>query len=449
MTSPSRAGTVLHGGVRPGGPLSRAPLIALGVLAYVAALHEVHRLSIAPAFTYLRYSYREPGTAAALIALGLVVALALVLPSRLSRPSHLVAWTLFVVAVVPSIVVPQFSDVLSVPDATELGLWVAASFLPVAVLGTRGAVRGLMPDLRMSHGTFWAVVTVTSGAVYAYIIATVGISWELPSIADVYGVRDEFAAEETASGALRYLVPLLVGVLNPLIVARGLFERRWTWLVVGLFGQVFVYSFTGYRSAVLSPIALLGVYLLLRRGTRSSGSLLFGAAGLVAAMWVLDRLTSSIEFTSLLVRRFLITPGLLTAGYVYVFADSDKVALSHSFLSAFSAYPYSQEPPLLVGSLFFGDPGTNANANLMADGFANFGYPGVLLECLVLMVLLWIVDDAVRGVPWRFAGLILIMPTLSLADSGVFTTMLTHGFLAAVLACACLPRTEPDEVAVP
>jgi hypothetical protein len=428
-------------GSRGSGPWA----IAVITIAYLELLHWVYRSAIAPAFSYLRYTYREPDPTYYAVAVAMVVALALVLPRRIVHPSHFVVWVVFIVAVAPSIVVPQYSEVLSEPDAFEVASWVAVSFLPVAVFGTRRLVRDMLPRLTVPPSAFWIAISVVSVFVYAYVIASVGITFDLPSINDVYGVRDEYQqVEDSGSVLLSYATPLIANVINPLILARGLFARSWIWIAAGVLGQLFIYSFTGYRSALLSPIALLGAFLLLRRRSRAPSVLILtGVVVLTAGMWALDAITAGNDFTSLLVRRFLITPGLLTAGYVYVFADIPKAEFAHSFLRSFLDYPYSREPPQLVGEVFFGDASTNANANLLADGFANVGFPGMLLECLVLMVVLWFIDDACRGLRVGVAAMVFVMPTLSLVDSGLFTTLLTHGLGAAILICLLAPRSEP------
>jgi hypothetical protein len=61
--------------------------------------------------------------------------------------------------------------------------------------------------------------------------------------------------------------------------------------------------------------------------------------------------------------------------------------------------------------------------------------------CLMCVVLLWAVDDAAEGLPLGFACLTVLMPALALVDSGILTTMLTHGFLATVVLLALAPRT--------
>lgn len=431
-------------------PLTLRWAVAAITLIYLYVLQSVYQLQIAPAFSYLRYTYRDPDPVHYGVAILLVVALALILPRRISQPSHVICWLLFVVAVAPSIVVPQYTDVLRSDDALEVALWVFVSFLPVATLGTRRAVRGSVPRVIVSPSAFWTGLTVLAVLVFAYVVSQVGITFDLPSLSDVYGVRAEYAATEASSSKLlSYSTPLLANVISPLLMARGLLARRWIWLAAGLLGEVFIFSFTGYRSALLSPLAVFAVWLLFRRREKPAAVMvLVGVVLLTLATWGLDRLFDTLEFTSLLVRRFLITPGLLTGAYVWLFADIEKAHLSHSFLSPFFQYPYSREPPQLIGELFFGNAGTNANANLLADGFANFGFLGMLLECLVLMVVLWIIDDACRGLPVRAAALVFVMPTLSLADSGLFTTLLTHGMGAATVACLLMPRTgwqpEPD-----
>jgi hypothetical protein len=416
----------------------------LVALAYVGVLHYVFENEIAPYFAYLQYAYRSPDPLGYTFAICLVVAVALALPRRITQPSHFIVWVLFIVAVVPAIVIPQITPALTKPKALELAVWVAVSYLLVALFGTCRVLRGFVPRRPLRGPTFWFFLVVLYAVLNGYVLATIGLQLTLPSLEDVYGVRGEFANEEQVFGPLLYVVPLLANVVNPVVMARGLWTRQWVWFVAGVLGQLFVFSLSGNKSAVLSPVALLAAYLLFRSRRSPTGTACLLAAPVVAlAMLALDRLTGSVngDWVSLIVRRFLVTPGLLTAGYVQVFDDIEKARLAHSIFGWFLHYPYAEEPPTLVGAAFFGDPQVHANANLLADGYANFGYLGMVVACLVLVVLLWTIDDAAVGLPLGFAAMVFLMPALALADSGILTTMLTHGFLATVLLCAVAPRT--------
>src|SRR5438105_12432958 len=85
--------------------LSRSSIMVVAVFTYIAILHYTYEQNIAPVFSYLRYSYRQPDPLTYAFAISLVVALALILPRRITQPSHFIVWVLFTVAVVPSIVV--------------------------------------------------------------------------------------------------------------------------------------------------------------------------------------------------------------------------------------------------------------------------------------------------------------------------------------------------------
>ena len=124
--------------------LSRGPVIVLVVLAYVGVLHYAYVNDIAPIFTYLQYGYRPPDPYYYAVAIGMVVVLALLLPRHIERPSHVIVWLLYLVAVFPGVIVPQISPALSQDEAFRLALWVAGCFLAVVLLGTRQALRGFI-----------------------------------------------------------------------------------------------------------------------------------------------------------------------------------------------------------------------------------------------------------------------------------------------------------------
>ena len=91
---------------------------------------------------------------------------------------------------------------------------------------------------------------------------------------------------------------------------------------------------------------------------------------------VADKLLHSEWFTAILLQRLIATPGLLTGMYVEFFSAHPKAMLAHSVLAPFLAYPYDREPSFLIGRAYFGSETVQANANIWADGYANFGWAG-------------------------------------------------------------------------
>ena len=420
--------------------LSRGPVIVLVVLAYVGVLHYAYVNDIAPIFTYLQYGYRPPDPYYYAVAIGMVVVLALLLPRHIERPSHMIVWLLYLVAVFPGVIVPQISPALSQDEAFRLALWVAGCFLAVVLFGTRQALRGFIPLAPLPERRWWLLIGGLWVVLNAVVLAFAGIKLTLPSFEDVYGVRGDFRVTESLDPALAYVVPLLDKIINPLLIIRGLWYRRWAWAAAGTLGQVYLYSLQGSKTAILAPVAIVLGYLFLRRPRPVGPSVLAAAVTGAIGVLVVDWWNASNTLTSDFVRRVLVTPGIVLSGYVQVFHDMPKAKLGYSVLRTIFPYPYAKEPPDLVGAEFFNDPFTHANGSWLADGYANFGYPGMIAATVVLIILLWAIDDATRGLRAGFACLVFLMPALALAESAVLTALLTHGFIAAIILCALAPR---------
>src|SRR5205814_9572695 len=91
----------------------------------------------------------------------------------------------------------------------------------------------------------------------------------------------------------------------------------------------------------------------------------------------------------------------------------------------------------------FGGAAMHANANLWADGFANFGYFGMFAATLLTGAWLWLVDSSASTCNNRLAILILCIPSLTLADSGVLTDLASHGLVVALVVMSVLPSHLP------
>jgi hypothetical protein len=418
----------------PGTLLTFGPVLAALALGYVALLHYVYVVYIAPLFTYLQYGYRTPDPFGYGVALALVAGLAMLMPRRITHPSHFIVWVLFIITVIPSLVVPQWAPALSYAEALELTVWVGACFAFVVGLGTRQLLRDFVPRYPLPAQTYRLLIIGAFVVLLAYAVYITGINFSPPSLDDVYGVRAEYREETVANPALGYVVPLLTGLINPLMMALGLWERRPVWVILGMLGQLYAYAGEGNKSAFFSPLAIGLAFLLVRRRRP-----MVGAGALLGAMVVVV-VAIAIGWTSLFVRRFLITPGLVTAGFVQVFDNAPKAHLGHSILSRFVDYPYSDDPADVVGRWFFGNPATHANTGWLGDGFANFGYPGMLAASVILVFVLWTIDDAAKGMPLGFACLFFLPHALTLCESAILTAILTHGIFAAIVLAALAPR---------
>jgi hypothetical protein len=431
---------------RPRIRVSLTPVVTVAaVLIYVAILHYAYVQRVSPMHAYQGYTYREPDTFVYACSIGLACLLALILPRRIERPSSLIAWILFIVAVVPSLVVPNLARVLHEPtDVLLSSVWLSTAFGLVAWFGTRRAVRlsENKPTIGVSPASFGLILMFASVVVYGYIIMTSGLSLSLPALDDVYDTRFDFRASAVSAPFLGYLIPLQANVINPAFILRGLYSGRRSWVILGFAGQALLYAITGQKAIILSTPVLIGVAIVFRLSKRPPAIVfVLGMTAVVFLSMLIDTLMNSRFVTSLFVRRFILTPGLLFGVYVAVWGPIEKARWGHSSITmGYIDYPYDLTPAFYVGRAFFGRSEMSANASVFADGFSNLGFPGLLLAGLALMALLWVIDHVSRGLPVAVSGIIFLIPSIGLANTALLTALLTHGLIASILVAAIMPR---------
>lgn len=409
---------------------------------------------VAPLFSYLGYTYVPAPWQALLVVIVLTAAVALTLPRTLVRPSHVVLWTIFVVCVSPTMIMSVSTGYVSTLTAITLSTAVGAAFALVSLATPRGSTvtarNTESPDdvlvvgaRRLDRGTLtWIVCGSYSLITYGLMTATVGVHIRFLALDDIYEVRADYSADVGSGGALGYLLTGQAYVINPLILARGLFRRRPTLVVLALAGQFLLYSSTGFKAVLFSFVAVLGMALLFR-GAKPARSIAFLGAPLaiMVVSAVADEVQGGITWTSVFTRRFMLTPGLLSSVYADYFSDNPVARYGYSFLSTWIDYPYDLPPPKRISDYLVPGSVGYANANLFADGFANFGWIGIFVAAAALFVWLRFLDRASRGLPMRVAAMAVVMPSIMLSNTSIFTAMLSHGLLMGTIILMIAPRS--------
>ncbi|MGC5629538.1 hypothetical protein ACPYO6_14995 [Georgenia sp. Z1344] len=397
---------------------------------------------VSPAFGYMGSTYHTPEYDLYFYSLAICAVTALALPRAISKPSSFVIWVLYIIAGVPSITIGHYSGTVSPVTAMQASIGIGLAFISTCLLlRWFGAPRSLL-RWRPSGTTFWILLGVFSSASYLYIAVSVGLRFELVGILDVYDVRDEYRENLTGAGGLAaYLIGWLGNVINPVIMAAGTLQRRLPIVLAGSLGQFVLYSTTGLKTFLLSVPAILIVGWAVGRSSKQRSVLLvWAAAALPVFTMAADRVLGSILFTSLLVRRFLVAPGRITVEYVEFFNVNPRLYLSNSVLSGWVDYPYDGSYMMIIGEKVTGSPGLSMNANVFAHGYANAGWVGVALIVVVLAVVLVSMDYAAHGLRPVIPAMVLLMPAITLSNSGLPTSLLTHGVAVAVVVLALFPR---------
>jgi len=421
---------------------------------YLALFLWVYAHRIVPTFAYQGFVYR-PSFLRTLIITILVLSPLLWMPLTINRPSLLTLWMLYFAVYTPAVVVSFHVLNLALPFPTFFG-WLWASLLFLAFLAAVPHVR--IPKIRLASGKLiWGLMTLW---IIGYGLFFHGFGFHgLPSLQRIYKVR--LAARDIISSQSRlfgYLLRWFTNVINPFFVILGLQRRRWGLLLLGLVGQIFVFTFDATKTTLISIPYLAGLYVLLRwKREHISAKLLFqGSIVVFLGSLMTDYLLHSKILTTYGLRRVFYVPGLLTAYYFDYFSVHPQWHWAHTAIGRFFAMlPPSgvsaPGPGFLIGEVYFHNPAGNANVHLWADAFANMGIPGMLVITMGLFFLLWLYDSLSCCQDHELAFLLTALPGFALTNTSLLTALLTHGWLLALLLLWLwpLPSRQPDSPIFP
>jgi hypothetical protein len=249
----------------------------------------------------------------------------------------------------------------------------------------------------------------------------------------VYALRREVAASLPA--IYGYLVPVFSKSIIPIATVIALASGR-RMAVIGLLAcSALLFGLTTHKGILFYPLVSIFVYVAI---SRYKGTSLFLTAIIsVIAISALD--LAFIDVTggwvgSLLLRRALFTPALLTHYYLEYFGTNPWYWWSHSrFSFGLVEMPYDRTAPFEIGSQYFSREDMSANVGLIGSGYSNAG----LLGIAIYAVLAGWLFALMQGLSTRFSGAFVVaifMPQLlaMLTSTDLTTLLITHGVLLSI-----------------
>ena len=419
--------------------LRRLALLA-GTLSFMGALILSYRLFISPAFAYLGLVYRPNSGAVLPVSMLLALLPALWIPVGIRRPSQIIYSFLYFLVFIPTLLVTAMTGVLPTLTLLKFGCVLVAMLAGLRFVYELPLLR--IPKLITTERNLWVAIAAMASLLYGFIFSQYGVYTEIPSLSDVYEQRAQF--RNTVQGYGQYPFFWLAKAINPFLIAKGLIDRNPVWIAIGFGGQLVLFAMSGLKSVLFSLVLLIGVMIALYNGGKYFTTLLgLGLTGVIGiAAWV-DWMLGFNVGTSLFVRRLIVVPGSNTAHFFDFFSENPHAYLGHGAFESIVDYPYTTSPAFVIGNAYYahvqGDLSMSANANLWADGYANFGILGILLFTIALAGLLWLIDSLAKRSNLKIATLLLAYPAYMLANTKLQTSMLTHGVIVVILILYLIP----------
>lgn len=276
--------------------------------------------------------------------------------------------------------------------------------------------------------TFLILIFVYS---YTSLALTGGVGRFNLSMLKVYEVRAEYVQRRWP--LLGYFVPWQAHVFNISGIIYALRYKNYPLLSLCFIAQLLLFGFTGHKSFLFAPFLCIGIYWVWQKRNPIAW-LLTGILVVMVASYGYFLMTGNKLMPSLFIRRLFFVPARLHVLYYDFFSQPEHpfYILSDSILKGIIQNPYSMPMPRVIALAYWGRDFW-PNVGYLGDAYGNLGIAGMFLFSLILGLFLRLVDSIGSRLPDSFVAAIIAMPALSLTESALFTSLLTHGFIPALL----------------
>ncbi len=302
----------------------------------------------------------------------------------------------------------------------------------------------LTPDITFpcfSQKTADVIFTVILWGSIAYVFITCISAMGLSSISlDFSTVYERRAAFKSSGVAGSYLMTWSGNAIFPCSIAYFLYRKKYLNVLAAACSAGFIFAVSGMKSILFGSIMVFAVYILLHVKQKMS---------IIAFLFVLAVFVTMVCFYvfeeiipfSYVVRRLAYIPAKVSNQHFDFFKQEGPIQLGNSIFSSVIPYPYESDPADIIGSLYYISGETHANSGVFADGFTNFGYFGAFLWTVIFAFMMKLQDIVSVDKPiYVTAGCFALYITI-FTNSALFTSIMTHGFLVALILVAIIPKS--------
>ncbi|QLE02361.1 oligosaccharide repeat unit polymerase [Galbibacter sp. BG1] len=212
-------------------------------------------------------------------------------------------------------------------------------------------------------------------------------------------------------------------ILIPLLIVFGVYHRNKLTVLISVFSLIFLFLCGAHKAVFVGMIMVLVLYKheYLKKMYYFIKFILF---------ITISSLFFSIIFdfdyiTVMTIRRTLFLPSLLDVLY-FDFFKNNYIYWSETFNGLFYDYPYEYAHSYIIGDNYFNSIVWAANNGIISDGYMNWGYIGVIINCIILGFYFSFLNQL--NISSKFFGIYFLF-FFVLISSALPSALLTHGGL--------------------
>ncbi|SFM80624.1 hypothetical protein [Thermodesulforhabdus norvegica] len=365
------------------------------------------------------------------------LALALLLPYKIKKPSDFLIWLFFLTPILPIFSLYGLMDIAGNRDFTYM---VATSFVLV-IMTTK-----ILPRVKIRavlKGPTIALVISIIGVVLAltWFINQGGLkhfrwylTFDFSGMAEIRRLVTTRLFKETGllGGMFNYIRLWAYNVFTIALAMWALLYRKHI-LFLALIGLEIVFSsLSASRTPMFTVPLVLGTYYVIKRNRLIL--MVLGFLMLVAASAFLMLATDFSLPASLILERFFFTPARIHYAYFEFFSGQKPLLFSSTHLPIPINYPFPDTPERMVGRYIL-HSNTVASVGFLATAYMHLKLPGLIIFGIIVGGLLRLTDSLILGrLPKEFGVAMAALPFYALFTASDLTTALTSfGILPTML----------------
>jgi hypothetical protein len=422
-------------------------LLVLQVIVLLILADQVYSRFFIEAYAAASYPENKRGWLLALSFWSMGILPSLWIPIAIKRPSQILLWAVYLMVYLPTAIVAVYSPQSDL-DVFFMLLVMLAGVVMLSLVYRLPYLS--LPRVHIPPPIFWLGLSLLTVFFYAVIWIELGSIIRIVSLEDIYIQRLALmdSGASSLAGYAQVWTPLII---MPLFMAYALMRKNWFVYALGILGTIFFFAVSAQRIFLAGPFLLIIIFLLFRDHGRFFGIKWVGGAMAAFTIPFMLQIGASRYpwlFSDLVLNRSFINSGVLSTWYFDFFSFNPKVNFADvRGISWFVTSPYSASYKEELGWYFWGQR-TDPNAHFMADGFAQLGYTGVLIECAIAAGMLWMLDSVCRQRrhDLRFVVTAIAMQIPNFMNSAIHTALLGGGFLFGLALLYFVPSPTDDHV---
>lgn len=410
-------------------------LLFIAAFLYVSTFHASYYFYINPVFEYAHYRYIEKS-----FVMFVFVYLMAILPLLFFRngnaPSVFGVSIIYVFCYAPAQLTMflMWDSDLNKLIFLCIGLYISMSLIfVISALGCKNSRlinKLIINDSRLITNKFTTVINIfTYISLFLLIYENHG-HMSLVSFDDVYFLR-EASAMSGGNTLSKYFIMWLSFCFIPFYAITGLVSKNWLTIVFSILLGLIVYMANGSKSALFQPFLVILFWYFFDFTKKNTLSKLLASLSLVISILLCISSNISDSLKSVLLVRTLSTGGWTLVTYYEYFTKNGYTYFTHLWPIEllFAGYPYGEYSlGQLIGIEYSGSSEANFNANFWAsDGIASMGIWGLMPATLLLLIILYLIDNMSKYYQARSISLWMLGFWMALTNAPVTTAFFSGG----------------------